>query len=244
MNREHLVQVPDDRREALLRGIFSSYYDNVLTKSVIFDTNRLWCSQLPALKKLFTEAKIVCTVRNVAWVMDSLERIFRKQPYENTLLFGDDSERNTVYARVDTLAQRDRLVGFAWSALKEAFYGEDAQSLLVIDYDLLTRAPAKVMPLIYRFIDEEPFAHDFDNVQFDAPHFDNILGLRGLHKIRKKVDFQPRETILPPDLFEKYSELSFWNNPERSRANMITVQLPQLPNNETSLPYQKFRPVQ
>lgn len=229
---EHAMLVSDDRREALLKGLFSAYYDNLTDTEVIFDTNRMWNSKLPALTRLYPNAKIICTVRNVAWVMDSMERIFRKQPFENTKLFADDSERNSVYARVDTLAQRDRLVGFPWSALKEAFYSEEASSLLVVDYDLLTRAPDKVIALIYQFLDEEPFPHDFNNVQFDAPQFDNAFGLSGLHKIRSKVAFQPRETVLPPDLFEKYAELSFWNTPGRSRAQMITVQTPQTPSNE------------
>ena len=47
------------------------------------------------------------------------ERLYRANPYENTKLFNDDVERNTVYSRVDTLAQRNRLVGFPWAALKD-----------------------------------------------------------------------------------------------------------------------------
>ena len=54
--------------------------------------------------------------------MDSIERRYRANPYEITRPFNDDVERNTAHSRVDTLAQRNRMVGYPWTALKEAFY--------------------------------------------------------------------------------------------------------------------------
>lgn len=218
--------ITTDQRRRLLRGLFDSYYaeaEAASARPVIFDTNRLWCAKLPALLDLFPDTKVIACVRNVAWVMDSIERLVRANPFENTKLFSDDTERNSVYSRVDTLAQRNRLVGFAWSALKEAYYGEHAASLLVIDYDLLAQSPDKVMRLVYEFIGEPWFAHDFDHVSYDAPEFDQALGLAGLHKVRQKVAVQARRTLLPPDLFEKYAALSFWQDGSGSAANVIRI---------------------
>lgn len=209
------------QRRRLLRGLFDGYYAEVADREVIFDTSRMWCARMPAVMDLFPGAKVIACVRNVAWVMDSIERLYRANPYEYTKLFGDDTERNTVYSRVDTLAQRNRLVGFAWTALKEAYYGEHAQSLLLIDYDLLAQAPAKCMRLVYDFIAQPHFEHDFNRVHYDAPGFDQALGLSGLHKVRPKVETQVRRTVLPPDLFEQYAALSFWQNGAGSAANVI-----------------------
>jgi sulfotransferase len=212
------------QRQALLRGLFSSYYAAEPANSVIFDTSRLWSSKLPAVRDLFPQAKVIACVRNVAWVMDSIERLYRANPYENTRLFNDHTERNTVYSRVETLAQRNRLVGFAWSAIKEAFYSEQADSLLVVDYDLLAAAPEQVLPLVYKFLDEPWYAgHDFKNLAFDSPEFDAALGLTGLHKVRPKVTLESRNTVLPPDLFAQYSNMSFWLDGANSRANVITA---------------------
>jgi sulfotransferase len=213
-----------EQRRRLLRGLFENYYADQPGEQVVFDTNRLWCAKLPALLDLFPSTKIIACVRNVAWIMDSLERLYRADPYENTKLFYDDNERNTVYSRVETLAQRNRLVGFAWSALKEAYYGEQAQSLLVVEYELLTQAPEKVLRLIYEFIGQPWFAHDFDNVAYDAPAFDQALGVSGLHRVRRKVAQEPRRTILPPDLFEQYSAFSFWQNGQASATHVIRAQ--------------------
>lgn len=216
--------VTKEQRRRLSRGLFDSYYaDQAGKKEVIFDTNRMWSAQMPALMDLFPGAKLIACVRNVAWVMDSIERRYRANPYEITRLFNDDTERNTVYSRVDTLAQRNRMVGYPWTALKEAFYGEHASSLLLVDYDLLAQAPQKVLPLIYQFLGEPEYAHNFERVKYDAPEFDEALGLHGLHQVRPQVELQRRETILPPDLFEQYSKLSFWQDQTNSRANVITA---------------------
>lgn len=215
--------ISHDQRRRLLGGLFENYYADHLHNRVIFDTNRMWAAKLPAVIDLFPHAKIIACVRNVAWVMDSIERLYRANPYENTKLFVDDVERNTVYSRVDTLAQRNRLVGFPWAALKEAYYGEHAKSMLVVDYDLLTQAPERVLRLVYEFLGEPWYEHDFDNVEYDAPEFDQALGLSGLHRVRRKVSVEARRTILPPDLFEQYSKLSFWDDAVGSEAQVIRV---------------------
>lgn len=226
---EFAALVDTAQRRALLRGLFDAYY-STNPSEVVFDTNRLWCGRLPLLRDLFPGAKVIACVRNVAWVMDSIERLYRANPYENTRLFNHAGGRGSVYTRLEGLVQHDQLVGSAWAALREAYYGEQAESLLVVDYDLLSRAPQQVIPLIYDFIGEPAFEHDFEHIEYDAVDFDLQLGVPGLHRVRAKVEFQARRTILPPDLFEKYSKLSFWGDRNGSRANVISNQ-PVLPGN-------------
>ncbi|MGB9110117.1 MAG: sulfotransferase [Telluria sp.] len=212
-----------DKRRALLRGLFDAYYADV-DKEVIFDTNRAWAARLPLVHDLFPQAKVIACVRNVAWIMDSFERMYRANPYEHTRLFGAAGARGTVYSRLEGLAQHDQTVGYAWSALREAFYGEHASSLLLIDYELLTRAPAKVLPLVYDFLGEPHFEHDFENVEYDAEEFDQQLGAPGLHRVKRQVKFTPRPTVIPPDLFDKFNQMSFWSDTAGSAANVIAPQ--------------------
>ncbi|MFZ3003076.1 MAG: sulfotransferase [Undibacterium umbellatum] len=213
------------QRKDVMQGLFDAYYKNDLDKEVIFDTNRMWSSKLPLLMDLFPRAKMIACVRNVGWVMDSIERQFRSNPYENSKLFGGNMSRSTVYQRCEGLAQHDQMVGYSWAGLREAFYGEHAKSLLVIDYDLLAQAPEKIMRLLYQFIDEPYFQHDFETLEYDAPEFDLQLGAPGLHRVKPKVEFTERRTVLPPDLFDKYSKLTFWSDPSGSAANVIAPKL-------------------
>ncbi|EPM92825.1 sulfotransferase, partial [Pseudomonas syringae pv. actinidiae ICMP 19070] len=41
--------------------------------------------------------------------------------------------------------------------------------------------------------------------------------------VKPRVALEPRSTILPPDLFEQYSKLSFWNDGSASAANVIRM---------------------
>jgi sulfotransferase len=165
-------------------------------------------------------------VRNVAWIMDSFERLVRRNAFEPSRLFGTADERATVYSRTEALGHRDRVVGFAYSALKEAYYGEHSDHLLLIDFDILTRRPEACLRLVYRFLEESWFDHDVERVEYDEPEFDGRLGAPGLHKVSGPVRFQPRQTVLPPDLFEKFDHLTFWNDPKGSAAWRIAPEAP------------------
>lgn len=211
------------QRARLLRGLFDSYYADAQAE-VIFDTNRAWTSRMPEIMELFPEAKFICCVRDVAWVMDSLERQYRDKTFENTGLFSTPAERATVYTRTEALAASNRLVGFAYQALREACWSAFSDRLMILDYDLLVTRPQEVIGLLYGFIGAEEFDHDFENVAFDAPAFDAQLGLEGLHRVRPRVAPEPRQTLLPPDLFEKYSGLAFWHDLKNSRAFRLVSQ--------------------
>ena len=88
-------------------------------------------------------------------------------------------------------------------------------------YEYLTHAPAKTLQLIYGCLGEAAFGHDFSNVEYDEPEFDGALNTPGLHKVGRQVRFEERRTLLPPDLFERFDRLSFWNDPAPSLANLI-----------------------
>ncbi len=171
--------------------------------------------------RLFPEARVICCVRDVAWVMDSLERQYRSNAFEHTRFFNSPSERSTVYTRLEALAGANRLVGYGWHALKEACY---ADRLVIVDYDLMTHRPAEVFRLLYDLLGEAPFEHDFEGVDYDAPEFDAQLGLLGLHRVHREVKPMHRQTILPPDLFAKYANLLFWRDLSDSRAFRIVAQ--------------------
>lgn len=216
------TQVNLEQRARLLRGLFESYYAD-REEPVVFDTNRSWTALLPAIMQLFPEAKLICLVRDVAWIMDSMERQYRKHAFENTQLFSNSAERSTVYTRLEALAHANRLVGFPWHALREACYSEFADRLVLVEYDLLTQRPAEVFKLLYEFLGEEPFEHDFEAVDYDARQFDVQLGIDGLHRVHPKVEPRPRKTILPPDLFQLYSNRAFWRDLPDSAAYRIVL---------------------
>ena len=209
----------EKKRIGLCKAIYESYYKDI-NADVVFDTNRMWTSKMHQLVEMYDDVKVICMVRDISWIMDSFEKIFRKNPFDYSKMF-NPANRMTVYSRSESLL--NGIVGLPLTALKEAFYGEYSDKLLLVDYDLLAQFPEKTMKLIYDFIGEPYFNHDFDNVNFSHDEFDYSLGVKGLHDVKKKIEYVQRRSILPPDLFQKYSELAFWKDTSGSAANVITV---------------------
>ena len=219
---EAAVFLDAGQRRALLRGVFSGYYHAADPARVLFDTNRLWCARLAALAELFPDARVICCVREVPWIVDSIERQVQRNPFELSGLFGYEPG-GTVYTRVARVAGSDGMVGYALDALREACFGAHSERLILLDYEALTRAPGVVMARLYELLGEPAFAHDFEDVRYEADAFDAALGTPDLHDVRNRVEWRPRPTVLPPDLFERFGNDSFWRRPQPRLAHMPVI---------------------
>lgn len=206
---EGALFLTEEQKRDLLRGVFDNYYRRIGEEKVVFDTNRSWCSRMPHIAEHFPKAKVIACVREISWIMDSFERLARKNIYDLSGIYGFDVS-GTVYTRTSKLATSAGLVGYALDAVKEAFYGGHAERLMLVSYEALTRDPEATLALIYQFLGEPRFAHDFDNVEYEEEQFDSKLGAPGLHTVRRKVSFEERDTVLPPDLFQRFAGDDFW----------------------------------
>ena len=211
---ESAVFIDSDQRRRLLRACFDAYYADIALSQLVFDTNRQWTTKLPALTQLFPDAKVICCVRNPAWVLDSIESLIHSNAFDLSNIFNNDAG-GTVYSRIEGLARGDGMAGFAWNALREAVFGPHADRLLLVRYESLTARPIPVLRAIYDFINEPLFAHDPDHIEpcYDMVEFDKRLGTPGLHEIGSAVRMKERPTILPPDLFTRYAADAFWEDP-------------------------------
>jgi sulfotransferase len=219
---ETAVFIDDAQRTAILRAVVEGYYHRVPTDNVVFDTNRLWCSKMPLIVKLFPRAKVIACVRHVPWILDSIERLIRANTLEPSKIFNFEPA-GTVYSRVEGLGAGAGMVGYAWNALREAFYGNETDRLLLLTYESLTTNPREAIDAIYAFLDEREFPHDFDNIDFNAREFDERLGTPGLHDVGRTIRAPERQTILLPDLFARVEEDSFWRNPAANTRGVPIV---------------------
>lgn len=215
MHNETSVFLSDAKREAILRGLFTAFYDDKPAGDVVFDTNRVWCARLPLLTTLFPKARMICCVRDVPDVYDSIERLVRKNTFQPSAMFKFEAGGN-VYSRIEQLSNPKGMVGQSWSALREAFCGDHSDRLLALTYRTLTHNPQRAMDAIYEFIGEPPFAHDFNDVAFEADEFDRGIGAPGLHRVNREVKFERKKPVLPPDIIRRFSMDSFWHDPNRT----------------------------
>jgi sulfotransferase len=218
---EFSVFIDDAKRQRILHGLFDSYYADC-TAGVIFDTNRAWCGWMPAIARLFPESKVIALVRELPWVVDSIERLVQRNVFSPSSIF-NYSPHGTVYTRANGVVSQDGMVGAPYDALKQACYGEQKQRLLLVRYETLTADPAKTMHAIYDFIGEPAFEHDFSHVDYDVTEFDERAGTPGLHTVRATVKAEPRTTVLPPDLFNRFVNDAFWRDPRNVPEGLQVV---------------------
>lgn len=219
---EYSVFVSDEQRRRMLKGLFDNYYGPEYSADVVFDTNRAWCSKLPQLKQLFPQGKVIACVRHVSWIIDSIEQLVRKNAFQPSSIFNYQAG-GTVYTRAEGLANGDGMVGYAYNALKEAFYGDDTTNLMLLRYETLTSDPARAIAAVYDFLGEPAFAHDINNLRYDASEFDAKAGTPGLHAVRPRVKANERNTILPPDVFNRFANDTFWLDPNLNPRGVRVV---------------------
>jgi len=218
---EYSVFLDDAKRERILLGLFDNFYAES-DAEVIFDTNRVWCGRMPAIARLFPEAKVIACVREIPWVIDSIERLVQRNAFSPSSIF-NYNPGGTVYTRANGVVSSDGLVGGPYDALKQACYGAQRDRLLLVQYETLSSDPTKVMRTIYEFLGEKSFEHDFDHVEYDVTEFDERAGTPGLHTVRGTVKAEPRTTLLPPDLLNRFVNDAFWRNSENIPAELLVV---------------------
>ncbi len=209
--------VSDQQRCSVAGGIIDAYYRDLPGKHVVFDSHRLWCAMLPTIAALRGSARVVCCVRNPAWIMDSMERLVQRNAMWVSRMSGPELHPN-VYSRTEQWSKG--LLGTSLANLRQAWFGEHAHRLIVVRYESLTSKPARAMDALYDFLECKRYNHDYRSVSYDEPTFDLAVGLPGMHRVEGPVLAVPRQTILPPDLFQKHDS-EFWtgigSNPRHVR---------------------------
>jgi sulfotransferase len=193
---ELAIEMDEELRSNVFRGVLEGYYAGI--DKTIFDTNRFWCHRLPLLKKLYPDANVIVCVRDPVWILDSFERLISKQVLGVSRLM-PPAAHATVFTRTEYLASDKGLLGMAMRALREAVGVHE------IEYETLARNPGDTMLKLYNALGLPAFKHDFENVVLHGSgELDHWLGVPGLHSVRPKVEYIERETILPPEIVERY----------------------------------------
>jgi sulfotransferase len=199
-------EVPVERRKNTLIGLFDGFYKHI-EKPVAFNTNRAWTLLTPQVKELFPRSKMIVCVRDINWVLDSFETAHRNNPFTTNTVTGGLGE--TVYSRMDNLMDEKGIVGFPYTGIKQAITSNEKNMLMLIEYNDLCKNPEQTMRAVYGFIGEDYYQHDYDNVESSWDEYDSEIGIK-LHTVRKKVQFVPRNFILPPDILQKYTDMEVW----------------------------------
>ncbi len=202
-----------DKRRSLIKALFNTFYED--GSEVCFNTNRGWSAETALLKDLFPEFKMIVCLREIPWILDSFERLNSKNPYTVKPLYSHQQLAN-VYDRTHMLMGNIQgAPGYVAGPLantKTSMFSLEKSHLLYVEYDTLAKQPERAMRQIYAFLEEPWFEHNFMDVENSYDEFDIEAKIEGLHTVRRAVEFIRRPTVLPDDLWNQYSQSSFWLN--------------------------------
>ena len=204
----YALQCPEEKRVELIQNLLQTYHSNI-PQNICFNTNRGWTNLLPQLESASPDSKVICMVRDITWILDSFERLFKQNPFTMYRMYSEQ-EAETVYSRAYASMSPGHTLRFAYDSLKEALTGPQKRNIMLVEYNQLAQNPQQTMRAIYTFIDEPYYAHDFNNVQVSYDEYDQEVGISGLHNIRQTVKYIDRQPILPPDLWKEFSNLEVW----------------------------------
>jgi sulfotransferase len=226
---ESISFITDEQRSLVLEYIVNSFY-NPINDRTIFDTSRIWTSRTAQILNLFPESKMICTVRCVSWIVDSIERLIRKNYLSPSRMFNQDAANMNVYGRVNALVQPTGMIGQSFNNLREAVFSEFRSRIMLVTYESLVRNPDTTLQAIYAFIGETgDLIYDMENIAFPPAtqaaieDFDRRLNTPGLHSVRPKIEKIERQTILPPDIFQAHLASTFWNEAEFRETSGVLV---------------------
>ncbi len=208
----------DGQRREVLHAVIDAVHHKRGPREVVFDTNRRWLLRAEQLVALYPLCRFIVTVRDPAKVVSSLEKARRSLTFRQSRLFEPDT---TLIQRVNRVMSDDGIVGSSLNMVEDALAGPLAERMLLVDYDRLLARPAETMALIYRFLREPAFEHDFNDFSFDLPLLDAFLNTPGLHAIRGPLRPPTREMLLPPDLAARLSERAVWKTAPRTEATLL-----------------------
>jgi len=204
----------EERRRSILRSIFDGYYSHLPNDNVIFDTNRNWTGKAALLGELYPQCCVICCVRDIGWIINSIENMLVKNPLYLSRIF-NYQHTSSVYSRTEILMNSETgLIGQASSTLRECWFGRNANKMIVIPYDSLVGDPERVMRGLYSQLAESYYPHDFENLSYEELEYDDDLGMPGMHRVHQSVKPQNQNICIPPDLFAKYRDASFWSKSE------------------------------
>ena len=205
---ENNLTIDEEQRKNILHGIFDGYYKHI-DNPIIFDSDRKWTKRTHLLKDLFPYTKILCPVRDIVSILNSFEAITSKNSFYQSVF---TTHSGNVFDRCDDLMYKGTgIVSVPWICLSEG-YAANPEMMMLIEYEDLCKEPEKTMKKVYEFLKKPYFNHDFDNLEYSNEIYDKALNAKGLHTVKKKVEYNPPKIILPPEIVKKYSEMNmeFW----------------------------------
>jgi len=223
-----------DQLANVWRGIRDGMYQH-RQENIIFDKSNAWHldDAIESSRKILgEEAKVICTVDNIADCLASFIMLIRTNPdyhsFVDVFLEQENiklTDENRCLAMMDTRIASS--VGWCYAHLKKTWSGPNRKNLLLIERKDLIANPQQVIDKIYDFIDCGDIAswgnnesHYFDGIHKEISEDDGAAyGIPNLHKLSPRLrdrTWNVRD-VLGNSLAYRYRRMEFWRDKKKSK---------------------------
>lgn len=202
-----------DKNIDICRAIVHEYYKDA---DVVFDTNRAWMLRDSLTEKLFPDHKMILCVRDYVDILNSFEKLHKRNPGLLTAMY-DERFDVDVFTRVAAFVSDNPQTGESGilsaphRALQQYLSATNIKPF-ILEYKELAGNPKGTMKAVYKYLGEEYFDHDFDNIEQipGAIEYDMEMKTPGLHSVRKEVYLEESKMLLPKSITDKIVNMEFW----------------------------------
>ena len=197
-----------------LRQGMRGWFEAMTDKPIVFSKSRSWSEFLPHTFAIDPNSKYLVILRDLRDIICSFESLLWKYP---EVIYGDGEtqfleepyeKRMEVYC-TDTISLLGRPLQMLPRLMEVA--KKNPNSFFILQHEFFNEKPRETMQMIYQWLGEENFEHDFDNIpKPDYYEHDTVYRSLVSHKTGSKLKkLDPR---WPKIMTEKQSKMVIDNN--------------------------------
>jgi sulfotransferase len=206
-----------DRLESLMKNVAQFFYKDV-EQNIIFDRDKTWGTPYHInliTKYINPQPKIIFTVRDINEIISSFIELRPKA-------FVEEYESGSFYLNyykkfedgfAEYLMRPNGQIDNALCSLSSFLNKRFSNFFHIVEYKDLVESPEKTINEIYKFLNIEPYGHDFLNIKKLESDNDTKIGFpEKMHKVHSAIkpsDINPKN-ILSEYTYNKYSDMEFW----------------------------------
>jgi sulfotransferase len=207
-DNEHISLAPIDNYKKSVED-FAFFFYRDIEKRVIIDKNFAWCTpkNFQAASVVSPNPKMIVLYRPILEILASFVSAIGNQKdnvYERSMEEIDFLPRYYL-SRNDAIAEylmtKEALFEHSLWGLSNTQNLLYANNFLVMSYDELVTDTVTSLQKVFDFLEVDSFTLDLENIVNPHLYNDSVLGINGLHSVRKKIS---KVSVKPEDFFSRY----------------------------------------
>jgi len=193
-----------------LRQGMRGWFEAMTDKPIVFSKSRIWAEWLPHTFAIDPNSKYLVILRDLRDIICSFDSLIWKYPQVPTqTTYQEPFEKRMELYCTDTVSLLGRPLQYLPHILEVA--QKNPNSFFICKHEHFNEQPRETLQMIYQWLGEENFEHDFDNIpKPDYYEHDTVYRSLVSHKTRTKLEkLEPR---WPKVMTEKQSKTVIDNN--------------------------------